>query len=178
MRHIEQTTNNLINIIFLLQAAGRHQCGYLINLQKQEFLLLGGEHNWLKGLTSIPPKLRNLYDINKILAHRPWQLTTSHIEKLTKGKDSWSLAEVIHAIVILTHFHSLCSFVFACGVNQEVDQNGVYKYHLLGQTNTATLLSMSTNQTNSKDISTVDINEGKKVIGCFYPIKSNLANIE
>lgn len=63
-----------------LQAAGRHQCGYLINLQKQEFLLLGGDHIWLKGLNSIPPKLKNLYDINKILAHRPWLLNPSHIE--------------------------------------------------------------------------------------------------
>lgn len=30
--------------------------------------------------------------------------------------------------MILTHFHSLCSFVFSCGVNQEVDQPGGYKY--------------------------------------------------
>lgn len=44
-------------------------------------------------------------------------------QKLTKsGADSWSLAEVVHAIVILTHFHSLCSFVFSCGVNEEIDQ--------------------------------------------------------
>lgn len=78
---------------------------------------------WLKGLSHIPQKLRNLYEINKILAHRPWLLNKSHIEKLTKGgSDSWSLAEVVHAIVILTHFHSLSSFVFGCGVNEELDQ--------------------------------------------------------
>ncbi|XP_050295323.1 sestrin homolog isoform X2 [Anthonomus grandis grandis] len=112
-----------------IMAAGRHQCQYLINLQKQEFLQQGGDQNWLRGLKAIPQKLRNLYDINKILAHRPWLLRTSHIEKLTKcGKDSWSLAEVVHAIVILTHFHSLCSFVFSCGVNQELDQAGGYEY--------------------------------------------------
>ncbi|CAH1372178.1 unnamed protein product [Tenebrio molitor] len=144
-----------------IMAAGRHQCGYLINLQKQEFLLLGGEHSWLKGLSSIPPKLKNLYDINKILAHRPWQLNTSHIEKLTKGKDSWSLAEVIHAIVILTHFHSLCSFVFACGVNQEVDQAGGYKYQMPGETRGSAHPS-NTNQSNPKDIPTVDITEDWK----------------
>ncbi|KAH1002887.1 hypothetical protein HUJ04_008921 [Dendroctonus ponderosae] len=112
-----------------IMAAGRHQCSYLIALQKQEFLLQGGDQNWLRGLKCIPQKLRNLYDINKILAHRPWLLHTSHIEKLTKcGKDSWSLAEVVHAIVILTHFHSLCSFVFSCGVNQELDHAGGYEY--------------------------------------------------
>ena len=69
--------------VMLLQAAGRHQCSYLISLQKQEFLLQGGDHTWLKGLSRIPQKLRDLYEINKILAHRPWLLTKSHIEVKT-----------------------------------------------------------------------------------------------
>ncbi|XP_047004584.1 sestrin homolog [Schistocerca americana] len=110
-----------------IMAAGRHQCSYLINLQKQEFLLQGGDQNWLKGLSKIPQKLRDLYDINKILAHRPWLLNKHHIERLTKGKDSWSLAEVVHAIVLLAHFHSLSSFVFGCGVNEELDHEGSHQ---------------------------------------------------
>jgi hypothetical protein len=69
--------------VILLQAAGRHQCSYLISLQKQEFLLQGGDHTGLKGLSRIPQKLRDLYEINKILAHRPWLLTKSHIEVKT-----------------------------------------------------------------------------------------------
>ncbi|EEB14165.1 P53 regulated pa26 nuclear protein sestrin, putative [Pediculus humanus corporis] len=111
-----------------IMAAGRHKCSYLINLQKQEFLLQGGESNWLKGLKAIPQKLRDLYDINKILAHRPWLMNKSHIEKLTKGTESWSLAEVVHAIVILAHFHALSSFVFGCGVNEELDQDGIRRF--------------------------------------------------
>ncbi|KAF7395835.1 hypothetical protein HZH68_009885 [Vespula germanica] len=102
-------------------AAGRHQCSYLINLQKGEFLLQGGDPLWLQGLRSIPRKLQDLYEINKILAHRPWLLNKTHIEKLTKGADNWSLAEVVHAIVLLAHFHSLSSFVFSCGINEELD---------------------------------------------------------
>lgn len=70
------------------------------------------------GLEYIPPKLRGMYDINKILAHKPWLLNKEHIERLT----SWSLAEIVHAIVILTHFHSLSSFVFSCGLTQELDK--------------------------------------------------------
>ncbi|KAL1139359.1 hypothetical protein AAG570_006343 [Ranatra chinensis] len=104
-----------------IMAAGRHQCSYLINLQKQEFSLQGGDDAWLKGLAHIPQKLKDLYEINKILAHRPWLINKTHIQKLTKGADSWSLAEVVHAIVLLAHFHSLSSFVFACGVNEEID---------------------------------------------------------
>lgn len=107
--------------LIAIMAAGRHQCSYLINLQKGEFILQGGDPSWLRGLKSIPGKLQDLYEINKILAHRPWLLNKTHIEKLTKGADSWSLAEVVHAIVLLAHFHSLSSFVFSCGINEELD---------------------------------------------------------
>jgi len=102
-------------------AAARNKCNYLVNLHEKEFIAEGGDVKWLNGLEFIPQKLRAIYDINKILAHRPWLLTKEHIERLTKGSNSWSLAEVVHAIVILAHFHSLSSFVFSCGLNQELD---------------------------------------------------------
>ena len=62
------------------QAAARHQCSYLVNVQTTEFLLQGGDERWLKGLEHIPQKLRNLYEVNKVLAHRPWLINKSHIE--------------------------------------------------------------------------------------------------
>ncbi|CRL00061.1 CLUMA_CG013347, isoform A [Clunio marinus] len=102
-------------------AAARNKCNYLVNLHEKDFIAEGGDITWLKGLEFIPQKLCAIYDINKILAHRPWLLTKEHIEGLTKGSNSWSLAEVVHAIVILAHFHSLSSFVFSCGLNQELD---------------------------------------------------------
>lgn len=114
--------------LIAIMAAGRHQCSYLINLQKTEFLHQGGDESWLQGLKSIPSKLQDLYEINKILAHRPWLLNKSHIEKLTKGADNWSLAEVVHAIVLLAHFHSLSSFVFSCGINEELDNSMGHHY--------------------------------------------------
>lgn len=102
-----------------IMAAGRHQCSYLINLQKEEFLAQGGDQMWLKGLKHIPKKLRDLYEVNKILAHRPWLLNPQHLQKLTKN--GWSLGELCHALVLLVHFHSLASFVFACGDNEELE---------------------------------------------------------
>lgn len=50
------------------------------------------------------------------------------MQKLTKGDDSWSLAEVVQAIVLLAHFHSLSSFVFSCGINEEVDSVAGHYY--------------------------------------------------
>ncbi|XP_037912173.1 sestrin homolog isoform X2 [Hermetia illucens] len=102
-------------------AAARHQCTYLVKMYEKEFLAIGGDPKWLGGLDYIPAKLRAIYDVNKILAHRPWLLKKEHIEQLTKGKYSWSLAEVVHAIVLLAHFHSLSSFVFSCGQTQTLD---------------------------------------------------------
>ncbi|KAI9559215.1 Sestrin-like protein [Daphnia sinensis] len=105
-----------------IMAAGRHQCSYLIQQQVSEFLQQGGDKRWLNGLHAIPAKLRDLYDINKILAHRPWLITKHHIEKLTKGSDSWSLGELVHALVILSHYHAISSFVFGVGIGDGEDE--------------------------------------------------------
>lgn len=43
------------------------------------------------------------------------------VQKLTKGPNNWSLSEIVHAIVLLTHIHSLSSFVFSCGLTQDLD---------------------------------------------------------
>jgi len=99
-----------------IMAAGRHRCGYLIEQQMNEFVLANGDKRWLLGLDHIPTKLLDLYEVNKILAHQPWLITKHHIEKLTTGSDSWSLGELVQALVIMSHFHSLASFVFGCGI--------------------------------------------------------------
>lgn len=45
-----------------------------------QFLRVGGDPLWLRGLDCIPPKLRRLSEINKVLAHRPWLVCKEHIE--------------------------------------------------------------------------------------------------
>ncbi|KAK2518719.1 hypothetical protein Q9233_012523 [Columba guinea] len=108
-----------------IMAAARHQCSYLVGLHMGEFLQVGGNPAWLQGLHCAPQKLRNLNEINKLLAHRPWLITKEHIEALLKtGEHSWSLAELVQALVLLTHYHSLASFVFGCGINPEEEQDG------------------------------------------------------
>ncbi|XP_067160218.1 sestrin-3 isoform X2 [Apteryx mantelli] len=108
-----------------IMAAARHRCRYLVNLHVLQFLRAGGDPQWLRGLDFIPPKLRNLSEINKILAHRPWLVTKEHIEKLLKISEwSWSLAELVHAVVLLAHCHALASFVFGCGCEQEEGPGG------------------------------------------------------
>ncbi|XP_046877193.1 sestrin-1 isoform X2 [Hypomesus transpacificus] len=112
-----------------IMAAARHQCSYLVNLHVNDFLQVGGDPKWLNGLDGAPKKLQALGDLNKILAHRPWLLTKAHIEHLLKAEEhSWSLAELIHAVVLLTHYHSLASFTFGCGISPEIHCSGGHTF--------------------------------------------------
>lgn len=146
-------------------AAARHQCTYLVKMYEKEFLQQGGDPKWLKGLDYIPSKLRAIYDINKILAHRPWLLRKEHIESLTKGKSSWSLAEVVHAIVLLAHFHSLSSFVFSCGLTQQLDTASSPKSKSPPQKTVLGNLSMNNNNNVATSKSTNNNSSLQAIIG-------------
>lgn len=110
-------------------ASSRHRCYYLVKQHEDEFKQLNGQYEWLNGLEHIPQKLRDLYEINKLLAHQPWLLTRGHIKKILRGKFSWSITELIMAITILTHFHALSGFIFGCGINEQFMQ--LYEQQLL-----------------------------------------------
>ncbi|XP_008288703.1 sestrin-2 isoform X2 [Stegastes partitus] len=113
-----------------LMAAARHHCSYLVQQHSAGFLEAGGEESWLSGLERAPTKLRSLQTLNKLLAHRPWLITQQHIQELVcPGADPpWSLAELIHAVVLMAHAHSLSSFVWGCGLNPEPDHIGGYTF--------------------------------------------------
>lgn len=106
-----------------IMAAATHHCTPLINYHKQKFLSEGGNIQWLRGLQHIPQKLRSLSEINKILARSPWLLEKSHIEKVVKARESWSIGELCQILVLMAHFHCLCSFVFASEILIQMDDN-------------------------------------------------------
>ncbi|XP_046874875.1 sestrin-2 isoform X1 [Hypomesus transpacificus] len=115
----------------VIMAAARHHCSYLVQQHRASFLEVGGEEGWLAGLQHAPPKLQSLNTINKLLAHRPWLITQQHIQELVcPGAESrWSLAELIHAVVLITHAHSLSSFSWGCGLNPEPDHTGGHAFN-------------------------------------------------
>lgn len=46
-------------------------------------------------------------------------------QKLLKiSEQSWSLAELVHAVVLLAHYHALASFAFGCGCEQDIGPEG------------------------------------------------------
>lgn len=47
---------------------------------------------------------------------------------LKAEEHSWSLAELVHAVVLLTHYHSLASFTFGCGISPEIHCDGGHTF--------------------------------------------------
>lgn len=105
-----------IRHLIAILASARFSCTFLIEAHKIEFIQTGGKPEWIeKGIKAVPVKIQKLYELNKILAHRPWSLTPRHIAELTKpGEDNWSLSELVYAIVLMVHFHSFSSFIQCC----------------------------------------------------------------
>lgn len=108
------------NYIAIL-AASRHHCMYLVQYQEQEFLSNGGQPKWLEGIDHIPKKLQNLLPVNQILSHQPWTINKDIIQPLLRGADSWSIGELVQAMIIICTFNALAGIVFGCGVSEEVD---------------------------------------------------------
>ena len=48
-------------------------------------------------------------------------MSTTFTQDLVTGVDSWSISELVHAIVIMAHYHALAGFALGCGVNPEID---------------------------------------------------------
>jgi len=102
-------------------ASARFSCSFLTEVHKEELIKSGGKVEWVEqGLVAAPKKIQKLYELNKILAHRPWSLTKEHIINLTKpGEDNWSLSELVYAIVLMVHFHSFSSIIESCVLMEE-----------------------------------------------------------
>ena len=42
--------------------------------------------------------------------------------------ETWSVAELVHAISIMVHSHCLAGFVYGCGINPEIDLDGGHTF--------------------------------------------------
>ncbi|KAF4323524.1 hypothetical protein BBI17_002513 [Phytophthora kernoviae] len=106
-----------------VMGASELRCHYLADLQQYNFIVNGGEGEWIKGLDYVPPKLFRLHELSSLLAHRPWLLTADHVAELLRSDqdDSWSVSELVHAIIVLCQAHSMASIALGVGCAEEVD---------------------------------------------------------
>ncbi|OWZ19928.1 Sestrin-like protein [Phytophthora megakarya] len=106
-----------------VMGASELRCHYLADLQQYNFVVNGGDGEWIKGLDYLPPKLFRLHELSSLLAHRPWLLTAEHVAELLRSDqdDSWSVSELVHAIIVLCQAHSMASIALGVGCSEEVD---------------------------------------------------------
>jgi len=67
----------------ILQGAARHQCASLVEKCERMFVMAGGDREWLESIENVPPKLRKLFALSKLLAHQPW-LINAEVIKVSK----------------------------------------------------------------------------------------------
>lgn len=120
-----------------IMASAKMRCTYLVDEQEKEFLRVKGDPVWLGGVHMAPKKIQNLQHLNALMGATPWMVAREHIEALTKGEDAWSVAELMHALVILSTFHALSGppstsspslltlsgLVWSMGIAPEVDSS-------------------------------------------------------
>ncbi len=93
-----------------IMSASTNKCEFLFRHLEAEFLLNGGDENWLiYGLEIVPEKLRKLEKINNILAHQPWKLEEIDILEIyvKTNPNYWNLNELVEAILVMVNFHRL-----------------------------------------------------------------------
>ena len=66
-----------------IMAACCYESESLINIIEEQFILQGGDPQWLvQGLKAVDPKLRALAELNELLAFKPWIIDEDNITYL------------------------------------------------------------------------------------------------
>ena len=95
-------------------------------------------------------------------------LNKDHVTGLLRGADSWTVAELVHAICLVVTFTSLSSLIFATGITPEIDLPGPDLPHSLdsGDERGGTPLACPGGpRTNLEPLADVDIiQEQKKIL--------------
>jgi len=112
------------------KAAG---CESLTKMEEQCFLKTGGNATWLEDISSVPAKLRRFESLSLLMKKSSSFINYKHIKKLTEGADSWTLAEIVQALVIIVHFHGLSSFPIGTKINQPTTNDSFVNRAKAGQ---------------------------------------------
>lgn len=116
-------TTNVKHFLGLMGAA-RWKNAYLLK-QQERFLSENGGADYLNGFTQLPKKLAMLLEFNAKMAEAPWKLCEHDFSVLVSGEDAWTVSEMVQIIVILSTFRGLAGFIFATGLNEELDYSHV-----------------------------------------------------
>lgn len=84
---------------------------YMLSFLENEFLLTGGEISWIiEGIKSstMHKKLKELFNINNLIAHQPWKLQVKDIKDMLVY---WTKEELLDALLIIVHFQRQATLI-------------------------------------------------------------------
>ena len=76
-----------------IMAVSCYNCEYLLNILEEQFVLNGGDYEWIiGGLKVCDPKVAMFAELNELLAFLPFKLSVEHVQPLLRGPDGpvWS----------------------------------------------------------------------------------------
>lgn len=74
-------------------AVSCYNCEYLLNILEEQFVLNGGDYEWIiGGLKACDPKVAKFAQLNELLAFLPFKLSVEHVQSLLRDSDGpvWS----------------------------------------------------------------------------------------
>lgn len=93
-------------------AAATLRSEFLLKSLEADFILLGGDEEWLVfGLAAVPEKIRKLEILNNIMAHQPWKLKIQDIKDICglQGASAWNIEDLVQSVIVLSTFHRLAT---------------------------------------------------------------------
>ena len=86
-------------------------------------MLEGGDLTWIsEGLQKVEPKLARFSVLNEIMAFEPWAISTNHLQEVLQRDENGtvlSVAQLVKGVMVLAHYHGLCSFVLGQGLTED-----------------------------------------------------------
>lgn len=108
-----------------IMAASTIRNEFLLRSLETEFLLNGGEEDWLiYGLSGAPEKLKKLEVLNNILAHQPWKLKSQNLKEICylNMSFSWNIDELLQSVIIVTTFHRLATVLESLKITIKINE--------------------------------------------------------
>lgn len=71
-----------------IMAVSCYRCEYLLNILEEQFVLQGGDLEWItEGLSKVDARLTKFAELNELMAFKPWGITANHLERILKTDD-------------------------------------------------------------------------------------------
>lgn len=138
-----------------IMAAATVRNEFLMKSLEADFILMGGDEDWLVfGIMAAPEKIRKLEILNNILAHQPWKLKMQDIKDVCNFNSisAWNIEDLVQSVIVLTTFHRLATVLESIKISVKTNEEKVFFLNdeIKSQNSLSKISSVSKPEKNSK----------------------------